>query len=870
LTDLEQHARAAPGRPIEGWTRDFLGIATFQAGLGDALGTAETLRRCLALADALRAARPKNTVTDPNTLAWREHVERTEIDNVMRQASVLLAQVGDESGALQSARRIEIPNDRQSALLEVAKCEAEAGDPAGARLALRAAADAADTLPAAAPGDKPGDAARARAGAAVAAPDLLFYVAQACLETGDRDGEMQTLARAVAAVERVSDADVASSPGYTRARPLLRIAQAQLQAREEAAGIETLKKVVAYADRDKGPIPDDSGLRARADLAQAYARAGRSPDIDALIAGAPDLPSRQAVTEGAAQGFLAAGHVDQAVTLVKGMNAMARTNLLVRAAEVKLAQGDKASASKLAAEAYTALREADPIQGGFDIGIRPRLIKVQGGAGDVAAALATARENPNQLQMGWALGEAAQFVAAAGDDKTATALADGAPNEAKPRAQLGVGLGRLKRGDRSGAAAAFRSAVECAIHLNSAEAANLVIDATAAQSAAGDAAGAAITYAIGARVTALNAFDPHGVPGALGRIADSQITGGDLQGVADWIAALPTSALRRSLYLHVANFLLNGAAQGRANCILHLTAAGPAGPGVAAAPGAGPTAAATFQGKPLQYWMGALRAGGLHRNRPTPQQKDEDALAETAVTALGAIGKSAVPGLIAILKEQTQAEPANVSTMQPRDDADYWRPYRAGKALTGIGADSIPALVEVIKSVPEAMAAYHAASAMFGIGAPASSAVVQLLSDPKPAVRRRAAFAMSNSAIAVTCVPATITASKDADAAVRRLAIGAMQNVLTARRGSEPRIVDALADALSDADAQVRLQASGQLILMQPEALRPIVPKMIAALKATPKATRGTDSNFMVRQSLINALGRSGAPEAAAVIDGEH
>jgi HEAT repeat protein len=129
--------------------------------------------------------------------------------------------------------------------------------------------------------------------------------------------------------------------------------------------------------------------------------------------------------------------------------------------------------------------------------------------------------------------------------------------------------------------------------------------------------------------------------------------------------------------------------------------------------------------------------------------------------------------------------------------------WKAVEALTKIGSDSVPSLVEVLKN-PDPDIRWKAAVALGEIGDHRGiSPLVDLLGDSDRFVRSRAAYALVH--IGPPAVPSLTEALNHPDASVRLGAVGALGKI------GDPQAISALVDALGDRSPDVRQEAISAL-----------------------------------------------------------
>lgn len=175
-----------------------------------------------------------------------------------------------------------------------------------------------------------------------------------------------------------------------------------------------------------------------------------------------------------------------------------------------------------------------------------------------------------------------------------------------------------------------------------------------------------------------------------------------------------------------------------------------------------------------------------------------------AAYALGAMGASALPALMAALTSEAAASrDANLS-------ADYTNPSElyTGHALAAIGAPAVPALVEALHA-SEWWVRASAADILGNIGSPAQTATPALAAtlahDDSAWVRRNAAEALGTlGPLAQTATPALVQALQDQDERVRHNAALALARIGPAAKAA----VSALQQALADENLYVRCNAA--------------------------------------------------------------
>ncbi|MBZ5626408.1 MAG: HEAT repeat domain-containing protein [Acidobacteriia bacterium] len=181
-------------------------------------------------------------------------------------------------------------------------------------------------------------------------------------------------------------------------------------------------------------------------------------------------------------------------------------------------------------------------------------------------------------------------------------------------------------------------------------------------------------------------------------------------------------------------------------------------------------------------------------------KNNDGGVRDGAVRALADFGpdaKAAVPPLIELMK----------------DNDDFF----AGDALGSIGAEAVPALVEAL-AAGETRIRCQAACALGRVRAGAEEAVpalVAALNDDDRRVRVWSVMALDQiGATTKGAVPALIEALKNADEAVRYIAADALGRIGVAAKEAVP----ALIEALHDDDSDVRDKATEALKALRPEA----------------------------------------------------
>lgn len=129
--------------------------------------------------------------------------------------------------------------------------------------------------------------------------------------------------------------------------------------------------------------------------------------------------------------------------------------------------------------------------------------------------------------------------------------------------------------------------------------------------------------------------------------------------------------------------------------------------------------------------------------------------------------------------------------------------WKAVEALTKIGPDSVPPLIEVLKN-PDPDIRWKAAVALGEIGDPRGiDPLVKLLDDSDRFVRSRAAYALIH--IGPPAVPSLSGALNNPDATVRLGVVGVLGKI------GDPQAISALINALADRSPDVRQEAISAL-----------------------------------------------------------
>ena len=213
---------------------------------------------------------------------------------------------------------------------------------------------------------------------------------------------------------------------------------------------------------------------------------------------------------------------------------------------------------------------------------------------------------------------------------------------------------------------------------------------------------------------------------------------------------------------------------------------------------------------------------------------DKLVVREPAIAALAEIGPGA-KGAIPELKK---------FVLDPRLGASV----PAGHALSKIGADAIPALVEATESA-DAKSREVGVHGLQEVGIPAVPAIVDLLGAKFVDVRRSAAqfltgYPVNDKMVIIGLLGYATT--KDADIEVRRTALAALQN-----RGPGAKLAEPYVSALlTDVDPQMRLQAFHVLQNLGVDA-RPGLKK---ALESTDPSIRINTASLMMALNFEPAL----------------
>ncbi|MCX7427282.1 MAG: HEAT repeat domain-containing protein [Planctomycetia bacterium] len=233
-----------------------------------------------------------------------------------------------------------------------------------------------------------------------------------------------------------------------------------------------------------------------------------------------------------------------------------------------------------------------------------------------------------------------------------------------------------------------------------------------------------------------------------------------------------------------------------------------------------------------------------------------------AADALGAIGKdatAAIPKLVALLGE---GELPRISTEV--GSAFSAVGIRAASALGNMGKDAVPLLVPCLTDKRSAVRS-NAACALYSIGSDAQGAVAPLIAQLKDSdwfVRQCAAEALGNiRSAAGQSIPALIETLKDENFNVRRTAASA----LGAIRPTTPTAVEALIRALSDEDGDVPHEAAEALAKLGDEAI-PAISALTDLLKSRKAYRYGHPVVFRpVAGTAARALGTLGHRAKAAM-----
>jgi HEAT repeat protein len=181
-----------------------------------------------------------------------------------------------------------------------------------------------------------------------------------------------------------------------------------------------------------------------------------------------------------------------------------------------------------------------------------------------------------------------------------------------------------------------------------------------------------------------------------------------------------------------------------------------------------------------------------------------------AIRALGAIGPAAAPAVPALMKALLSEEGQI--------------PGAASGALVGIGAPALPALRKALADEREALRR-GVAFTLAGFGPEVAADLRPLLKDPEPGVRRVAAGSLLRLGETEEALPILLGALDDAG--WRRWVLGTFEQSGCA----EPKVVAAIAGALTDEDHFIRMQAARTLAALGPKAKAaiPALKKRIAA-----------------------------------------
>jgi HEAT repeat protein len=264
-------------------------------------------------------------------------------------------------------------------------------------------------------------------------------------------------------------------------------------------------------------------------------------------------------------------------------------------------------------------------------------------------------------------------------------------------------------------------------------------------------------------------------------------------------------------------------------------------------------------------------AGGMALFKLAETLTDPDAqVRRSTVEALGKIGPSAVPALIAALKVPglrglaaaglgeigPRAPQAIVPLVAAMRDTEEETRRTAARALEKIGPAAILALVGVLrrKDPSDQVSRVFAARALGAVEprADAIAALVQALGDKDESIRLEAAAALGRPGPEMeTAVPALVKALNDEHPAVRGNAAGSLGQIAP----DAEAVVPSLIHALGDREGFVREEAARALGALGPAA-KDAVPRLIAALK---------DQSPLVRQEAAYSLREIGPAAEAAV-----
>jgi HEAT repeat protein len=219
---------------------------------------------------------------------------------------------------------------------------------------------------------------------------------------------------------------------------------------------------------------------------------------------------------------------------------------------------------------------------------------------------------------------------------------------------------------------------------------------------------------------------------------------------------------------------------------LSLLTAGPSSAQVAGEP--------VYGGKPLSVWVKDLKSNDAQ----------ERTAAADAIGALGPRARTALPDLIAALKdEKKEFVGANCSVAIAL--------YRVGPP-----EQVIPPLIEALRREEKTNGLPScAAIALANIGPPAVPALVEALKDKRAQARRAAAFGLGMiGAGAKEAVPALGAALDDPDQQVRFCVVCALQGIGPAAKSAAPRLRVTLSQ---DSDENVRWAAVDAYMAIDPE-----------------------------------------------------
>jgi HEAT repeat protein len=240
----------------------------------------------------------------------------------------------------------------------------------------------------------------------------------------------------------------------------------------------------------------------------------------------------------------------------------------------------------------------------------------------------------------------------------------------------------------------------------------------------------------------------------------------------------------------------------------------------------GRSRAATYKGKPAEYWIEQLRDRDVH-------------FRQEALTALGAIAevdRSVVP----VIEDSLQDK-----------DVGFW----AAEALARIGPDAIPKLAGMLKDTDVSLR-QGAAIALAKTGPKAASSLVEALKDTNAVVRNNALSGLigfvrhgKNEADIKLALPAVITIMRDANTIMRDPNLRLLAVVYLEEIGpSAAPGVPALMEATNDQNREVRLRAISALGRIGPAA-KPAVPALLAAMN---QAIFDKDVQIAVEKAIAN------------------